>query len=267
MRRFKREMKAAYLKKRQAEQQGKGKGKMMNMSFAGIKAMPSTFDSYFPVTVETAEHKPSVQLVLPLNPVNENTTFLSYTEDAETSRFFSAMLMSDLHMLSELHGNHHARLRNVIRKLEMAGCFDVDLVTGDMLVQAQLDHASRCIVIIFSGSRWSMNDVRQVLGLYEGHPATWYTLIDLAHDEVHSFEVSPVPSSLPSDFDSLSSSAQGSVYSFDENEEYERVASSLRVPTLGSTIVDHGPRDSYLWGVSDFLDGLETGTRPTFQRY
>jgi len=160
MRKFKREMKAAYLKKRQAEA-GKGKGRM-NV-FDSVKALPTTFDSYFPVTVESAAPHATVQLVLPLNPVNESTTFLSYTEDAESSRFFSAMLMSDLHMLSEMHGNHHARLRNIIRKLEMAGCFEPDPITGEDLVQAQLDQDSRCIVVTFSGSRWGMADVRQAL--------------------------------------------------------------------------------------------------------
>lgn len=271
MRTFKRKMKAAYAKKRQQEaQQGKGKGKAdISSAFIGVHALPSTFESYFPVTVQsdTAAARPSVQLVLPLNPVNEGTAFLSYTEDAEDSRFFSAMLMSDLRMLSDMHGNHHARLRNVIRKLETAGCFEPDFATGEMLVQAQLDRDRRSIVVTFFGERWTIQDVKQVLGLYEGHAKPWYVIIDLGDDHHILSDDSELPSSLPSDIGSLQSSPAASVYSYSEADDYERVASSLRVPALDSTMVPSaGPGDSYLWGVSDFLEGLDTSTRPSFVR-
>lgn len=202
---------------------------------------------------EDKTEEPSVQLILPLNPVSEKTAFLSLDEEALEESFFSSTVLSDLRLLADMHGVHRARIRGLIDDLERAGCFDPDWDTGQVNVRAHLDEPAQTLVISFYGSRWTLADVKQVLGHYGG--PTWYELVDM-HD-------SPLPSYLPSDmgddeFSGASTPLSTDSQELDDAAEHDRVAQSLRLPRLSG--------DSYLWGVEQFIQELSRSDRPTFIR-
>lgn len=278
MRHIRREIRQAYAQKRKLDaQMGKGKGKALYIDngFIGFKNTPAGIDEYFPVSQEIlAATQPSVQLILPLNPVNNEASFLSLNEDAEESRFFSAMLMSDLRLLHDIYGRHNARLRSVIAKLESAGCFEPDCNTGSASVKALLDEANARLIVTFYGTRWTMADVRQVLGHYETR-STWFELLDLQALAVlndSDEDLRSLPSSLSSVIDGeLDSSSITRASSFEDvqryRSEYGDVAESLRMPSYESITAPNetcslerlpSPSGSYLDGVQNFLTDLET---------
>jgi hypothetical protein len=254
MRKFKKEMKAAMLKR----QASKGKDRASGSLFEPItvQGRNSEMAYYFGAT-STDEAKPSVQLLIPLNPVNGATSFLSLDGSINGGdSFFSATLMSDLRFLSELHGNHHAKLRNLIGKLESAGCFDVESSTSCPSATAVLDEPGEKLVVTFYGARWTATEVRQVLGFYEGQ--AWYELVDLGG----SLPISPLCSSILSDFDEepLSSPISSASSDVDDVYEHDRVSQSLYLPRISTTSVD----ESYIWGVEDFIHSLQDTPRPVF---
>lgn len=294
LRRFRREMRAAYLKKR--SEAGKGKARAnQTPAFDKFKiTVPASMDAYFPQVLQDIDtDEVSVQLVLPLNPVSEATPFLSYNDDATESKFFSAMLMSDLRLLSEIHGVHHARLRNMIHRLESAGCFEVDPGTGRPSVRAELDELHERIVVSFLGERWSLADVRQVLGLWDGQATTWYQLVDLSctvrsptmttstvvpsefESSISVGSISP-PSTLNLDEDEVEERTEND---FEPSTEYNLVSQTFVMPQLDHSTADvdvdiiAGPpaaltasqHDSYIWGVEDFIHGLHTSRKPAFR--
>lgn len=285
MRSFRREMRQAYLKKQKQEaMMGKGKGKalFLNNDFIGSRNIPAGIEEYFPIDQEAlAAIQPSVQLVLPLNPINDEAKFMSINEDAEESRFFSVMLMSDLRLLHDMYGRHHARLRNMIAKLESAGCFEPDEITGWTSVKTMLDEQNGKLVITFYGQRWTLADVRQVLGHYETR-STWFAIIDVKAQLSHSNsedDLRSLPSSLPSDLgDEPDSSPLTRVSSFEGYEEItsaqQQAAESLYMPSYDSitsaTSETHSLHTlsptsrSYLIGVEGFLTDLKSSRRPTF---
>lgn len=280
MRSLKREMRQAYHKQqKQAAQMGKGKGKALFLenSFIGSRNGPAGIDEYFPVNVqEMNTTQASVQLILPLNPVNDEASFMSLNEDAEESRFFSAMLMSDLRLLHDMYGRHHARLRSIIQKLESAGCFEPDERTGWTSVKALLDEANARLVVTFYGTRWTMADVRQVLGHYETR-SSWFELVDLRTTYASSDsdeDVRSLPSSLPSAFgDEPNSSPLTRASSFEGLEQLDELRNSLQMPSYESftetsqtySMGTLAPRsEAYLHGVEEFLTDLEHSRRPTF---
>lgn len=286
MRALKRDMKQACLKQQKQEaHMGKGKGRLVDSmntasSFLRFKSKrtPSHIDEYFPIDMQAlALNKPSVQLLLPIAPAQDKAYFLSINEEAEDSRFFSAMLMSDLRLLHDMYGRHHARMRNIIQKLEHAGSFEVDESTGQSSVRAVLDEDRGCIVVTFFGERWTMADVRQVLGYYQTGPTPWFELVDLGETSVSSEQddVQSLPSSLPSEFGEGNHpsrpESEASQLDFTVNEvaEYERINQSLQMPCLSSELLaqDAGASttaDSYVLGVEDFLSQIDANPRPTF---
>ncbi|KAK9894551.1 hypothetical protein P389DRAFT_97975 [Cystobasidium minutum MCA 4210] len=285
MRSFRREMRRAYLKKRKQEAaMGKGKGKALfcENDFIGARQAPAGIEDYFPIDQEAfAATQPSVQLVLPLDPVSDEAKFMSLNEDAEESRFFSAMLMSDLRLLHDMYGRHHARLRNLIAKLESAGCFDPDEATGWVSVKTMLDEENGRLVVTFYGHRWTMADVRQVLGHYETR-ATWFELIDVKTQLSHSGsedDLRSLPSSLPSEFgDEPDYQPMTRVPSFDGCEvvspDAQQAGNSFHMPSYESIVSASSEThsmhtlsptsNSYLQGVEGFLTDLESSRRPTF---
>lgn len=284
MRSFRREMRQAYAKKtKQEARMGKGKGKAsyIDNSFIAYRNTPAGINEYFPIDqVELAATQASVQLVLPLNPINDEATFMSLNEEAEESRFFSAMLMSDLRLLHDMHGRHNARLRNLVQKLESAGCFESDESTGWSSVKAVLDEGNARLIITFYGKRWTMADVRQVLGYYETR-STWFELVDLQASFTYSDsdeDIRSLPSSLPSAVgDEPDSMPLTRVSSFADVQDYHSecgtMSDSLHMPTYDSFTgtsethsLDHlhSRSASYLDGVEDFLGDLERSRRPSF---
>lgn len=294
MRKLKKDMKAAILRARAEKGKGVPGSKTLFQSM-DISVDSASMAYYFSQaraardgegdSARTEPIEASAQLVLPLNPVTDSTHFLSYDEDAEQSKFFSAMLMSDLRMLSELHGMHHARMRNLIHRLESAGCFEPN-ATGFSEVQAHLDEIGNRIVVTFYGPRWSMADVKQVLGYYDG--PTWFNLVDLrgtlASRSSESFDdesrtVSPLPSDFGDDLSPTLSESErlslaGSEYgqpddasvmlsNDDDVAEHDRTARSMHIPSLQRN-VSSTASESYVWGVEDFISGLEREDRPSF---
>ena len=266
--------------------------------FIGCQTAPSSFDTFFPVAAVDASEIPSVQLVMPLNPVTESTQFLSTSintvrEDGtvfdDDTRLFSPLLMSDLRMLSDLHAVHQARIRKLLDRLETAGCFDADPFLGDgrPSVCAHLDDSRARLVITFLGlDRWMMRDVRQVLGLYsedevtERTPPFWYELVDL-RAEARAGESCAGESYLSSsgislglsELDSLTppsrslSSTPLASLDHDDNiekqhEQHDIVAASYRFPSPSITADSSG--SSYIWGVEDFIQSLHASERPAF---
>lgn len=284
MRSIRRDMRQAYAKKRKQDaQMGKGKGKALFVEndFMGYRNTPAGIDEYFPVDEKMlAATQPSVQLVLPLNPIKEEASFLSMNEDAEESRFFSALLMSDLRLLHDMYGRHNARIRNVIAKLESAGCFDPDMDTGLSSVKAVLDEANARLIVTFYGKRWTMADVRQVLGHYQAR-SSWYELVDVQASSTYpdmDDDLLSLPSSLPSVAgDGLASFPLTRAVSFENLRDYSdcgEEAASLHMPsyeTVSAASAEvhsltslHPRSDSYLSGVEDFLSSLENSRRPNF---
>ena len=266
--------------------------------FIGCQTAPSSFDTFFPVAAVDASEIPSVQLVMPLNPVTESTRFLSTSIGAareddtildDDTRLFSPLLMSDLRMLSDLHAVHQARIRKLLDRLETAGCFDADPFLGDgrPSVWAHLDDSGARLVITFLGpDRWMMRDVRQVLGLYseddgtERTASSWYELINL-RPHAHAGEVCGGRSYLStsgislgiSDLDTLTppsrSLSSTSLASLDHNitnetqtEQHDIVAASYRFPSPSITADSSG--SSYIWGVEEFIQSLHASERPAF---
>ena len=265
MRKLKCDIRAAHFKKLRMAKAEKGKERMWSRD--SVNVVPYGMSNYFSAEpVMCMATRPSVQLILPLNPVSDITPFLSYSEGAEESNFFSAMLMSDLRLLSELTGNHHARMRNLIQRLETAGCFELDEASNKSSVRAEFDEVQEQIIVTFYGERWSIADVKQVLGYYQG--PTWFKLLDLSSDEWPHLSL---PSSIPSDLeDALTShssrrSSMASMFSqppqFDDKEEHDRVAHTLHMPLPAP--LSSGSA-SYIWGVEEFIEGLHTIGKPTF---
>lgn len=256
MRKFKKEMKAAMLKR----QASKGKERAASNLFEPLTMQGQNSEemAYYFGATSSDETKPSVQLLIPLNPVNGATSFLSLDKSVDGGdAFFSAMLMSDLRFLSELHGNHHAKLRNLIGKLESVGCFDVDPDTSCPAAKAVLDEQGEKLVVTFYGAKWTATEVRQVLGFYEGQ--AWYELVDLGG----SLPMSPLCSLILSDYEEpLSTSISSASSDVDDAYEHDRVSQSFYLPRISTTTAE----ESYIWGVEDFIHSLQETPRPVFRQ-
>ena len=262
--RLKRDMKAAYLQKLHLKTGEKGKG--CSFGLDKFATSPSEMDQYFSVG-QDHHALATVQLFLTVNPVSELTPFLSHNDDAEQSTFFSAMLMSDLRLVSEIHGKHRARLRNLIQRLERAGCFEYNTRIGQANATAEYDEVQERINITFYGERWGLADVKQVLGYYDG--PVWFALVDLTRPGWHGLEHS---SSIPSDLErSLSRSSSSALVppnpaqleDFEDLQEYDRVTQSMYFPAMAT---HSSSMNSYIRGVKDFIQGLHTDRKPTFNR-
>ena len=207
-----------------------------------VEAAKVERDLYFPAEIQAA---PSVRLLLPLQPEMPDSLFVDVDEHR---RLLDRHTLADLREFAHLQTIRGSRIRGVLGRLELAGCAihrrEVVVDIND-LVWLELD--------LQPG--WTVPDVRQALGLWDGEEA-WYTIVELQECAV-SDPTSPASSISSDDLtDSLMDDADSEI-EYDQHV-HDSVAHHFRLPTLFTSASSNLGQNRDLKDVDSFLHTLDS---------